>query len=101
MSEEPDDQALLTRRDVLIGGAGAGGLAAAVGVGAVHTSPGPDGDVGVGGGPNGPFVLEVPDGEEVVGTNTPRTIDAIRWEPGGTLQFAVGEPMTFRERGSA
>lgn len=96
MSEESGVKSLLTRRDVLIGGGGAAGLAAVIGVGAVHTSP-PDGDVGVGGGPNGPLALQVLDGESVVGTNT-RPIDAIHWEPGGTLQFEAGEPMTFRER---
>ena len=93
-TDDDTGRSKLTRRTLL--GASALSAAGALIVGA--SSHDPDGKLGVGGGPHGTFVLEIPAGETVHFPDTERPVDAIRWEQGGELAWEAGQDLTIRAR---
>lgn len=93
-TDDDNERSKLTRRTLL--GASALSVAGAVMVGA--SSHDPEGKLGVGGGPHGTFVLEIPAGETVHVPDTERPVDAIAWEQGGELAWEAGEELTIRAR---
>ena len=84
----------LSRRQLIaIGGLSLLGASAA----ASSNNGGPSLPLGVGGGPQGTFVLEVPSGSVVSVPDTEeRPLDAIWWESGGELEWSDGQAMHFR-----